>query len=212
MLNTFLKKSLICTLTGLSTITCYAYSCNPSPTAVRSAPDSRYTIINDGTEVKDKRTGLIWQRCAIGKTFDGKKCAGVSDVYDWKKMLVLDESLKKGVRIDEYSSKSYRVGETINYDGTRIDESLNNGHRIPTIKELESLVEIACSEKVAGAIAINTNVFPNTQTWFKSFTPDLDNKDKSIDILFSNGNGKGSRRYSYPKEGAGGHIRLVRDK
>lgn len=212
MLNAFLKKSLICTLTGLSTITSYAYSCNPSPTAIRSAPDSRYTIINDGTEVKDKRTGLIWQRCSIGKTFDGNKCAGVSSVYDWGKILTLDKSLKKGARVDQYSSKNYRVGETFDYGGNRIDESLNNGHRVPTISELESLIETACSEKVAGAIAINTNAFPNTQAWFKSSTPDLDNKNKSIDILFSNGNGNGSRRYSYPKETTGGHIRLVRDK
>lgn len=184
MLNNILKNSLVFTFIGLSNLTAYAASCNPSPTAIRSAPDSRYKIINDGTEVKDKRTGLIWQRCAIGRVFDGNECTGVSEVYNWKKLLALDESLDKEARVNKISGKKYRV---------------------PTIKEMESLIEIACPK-----IAVNTTAFPNTQSWFKSSTSDYNNNDRSLDILFMNG--AKDKRYPYPKETSGGHIRLVRDE
>lgn len=205
MLNVFLRNSLIYTLIGFSSLTAYAVSCNPSPTAIRSAPDSRYTIMTDGTEVKDKRTGLIWQRCGIGRVFDGRECAGQYEVFGWKKMIALDEALKKGVRVDKYTSKNYRVSDTLGNLGNRFDTSLNNGHRVPTIKELESLIEIACSE-----VAINTTAFPNTGHVYMSSTPDVDNKDRSLHILFLyNMNGK---RYHYSKQNSIAIMRLVRSE
>ena len=36
-------------------------SCNSNIT--HTAPDSQYELLNNNTEVKDKQTGLIWQRC-----------------------------------------------------------------------------------------------------------------------------------------------------
>lgn len=208
MLNAFLRNSFIYALIGFSSLTAYAVSCNPSPTAIRSAPDSRYTIMTDGTEVKDKRTGLIWQRCGIGKVFDGRECVGRYELFGWKRMLLLDEALKKGVRVDKYTSKNYRVSDTLDRldrFGNRLDASLNNGHRVPTIEELESLIEIACSE-----VAINTTAFPNTDHVYMSSTPDADNEDRSLHILFLyNMNGK---RYHYTKQNSISVIRLVRSE
>lgn len=189
MSDVFLKNFLICALIGLSSLTSYAASCNPGSKAIRSAPDSRYKIIGDGSEVKDKRTGLIWRRCALGRSFDGKECIGVSEVYNWKSLFTLESSLKKGAYIDLGFSKNYRI---------------------PTINELESLIETACSEKAVDAIAINTNIFPGTQYWFKSSTSDPDDKERALDILFMPGT-KG-KRYSYSKEIPAGYVRLVRDK
>ncbi len=38
--------------------------------------EGRFVISADGQEVTDTQTKLIWQRCAVGQTWDGKTCAG----------------------------------------------------------------------------------------------------------------------------------------
>jgi hypothetical protein len=47
-----------------------------------SAADSPYTISNDGLEVQDNATGLIWRRCVEGKSFDGNACAGDESYFN----------------------------------------------------------------------------------------------------------------------------------
>lgn len=205
MLGSILKNCIAFILIGLSSLTAYALSCDPSPLAIRSAPDNRYTIISDGTEVKDKRTGLIWQRCAIGKNFNGKECAGVSDVYSWDSLVNLNKNLSKGTRVDKNLAKTYRVNDTLDSNGRRSNNSFNNGHRVPTIEELESLVETACPE-----IAINTTLFPNTQHTFRSITESLENKEDALSLLFLY-DFKGTR-YKHRKKAHFGHIRLVRNE
>jgi hypothetical protein len=39
-------------------------------------PNARYTLSEDGQEVTDSQTKLIWQRCPVGSKWDGKICAG----------------------------------------------------------------------------------------------------------------------------------------
>ncbi|TDM09676.1 MAG: fimbrial protein FimH [Ideonella sp. MAG2] len=41
-------------------------------------PDGRFTF--SGSEVTDKRTGLIWARCSVGQTWDGITCADGSNL------------------------------------------------------------------------------------------------------------------------------------
>ena len=38
--------------------------------------ESRFVISADGKEVTDTQTKLVWQRCAVGQTWDGKVCVG----------------------------------------------------------------------------------------------------------------------------------------
>lgn len=75
----------------------YAQECH---TAVEvTAPDSRYMLLNNGTEVKDQRTGLIWQRCSLGQQWDGKTCLGSSQDYTWKEALSAAKSMGSGYRL-----------------------------------------------------------------------------------------------------------------
>ena len=47
-------------------------------------PDSRYEAANvSGSEVKDKETGLVWQRCVQGMQCNGSTCTGAATAQDW---------------------------------------------------------------------------------------------------------------------------------
>ncbi len=89
-------------------------------------PNTRYQILNNGSEVKDLKTGLIWQRCSVGQTWTGSSCDGEATAYSWPQALEV----------------------------VKINGSL---WRLPNIKELHSLVNIACYNP-----AINEPIFPNT--------------------------------------------------
>lgn len=56
-------------------------------TVVVTAPDSRYELLNGGHEVKDMRTGLIWQRCSLGQAWDGAACSGAAVRHTWRQGL-----------------------------------------------------------------------------------------------------------------------------
>ena len=49
--------------------------------AVVSVIDDRYEILNDGTEIRDLQTTLIWQRCSVGQTWGGTRCEGTSKEF-----------------------------------------------------------------------------------------------------------------------------------
>lgn len=60
---------------------------------------SRYLVMSNGTEIKDTYTGLIWQRCAIGQTWDGSTCIGSPDDLSWLEAMQTSKSLGKGYRL-----------------------------------------------------------------------------------------------------------------
>lgn len=66
-----------------------------------NANDSRYEIINGsgGSEVLDKRTKLIWQRCSIGQTWSGNTCSGDALRLTWVEALREAKSLGNGYRL-----------------------------------------------------------------------------------------------------------------
>lgn len=43
----------------------------------------RYEFLGDGSEVLDKKTKLIWKRCAEGETWAGGACRGNAKSYSW---------------------------------------------------------------------------------------------------------------------------------
>ena len=47
-------------------------------------PDARYSPVGNGSEVKDTVTGLIWQRCSVGQTWNGTACTGPVTGYTWQ--------------------------------------------------------------------------------------------------------------------------------
>ena len=111
-----------------------AQTCRPN--IKETTPASRFTVNANGT-VLDKRTGLIWKRCAEG--FSGTQCAtGTAAHVNWGSALTLAMNS---------SFAGYK------------------DWRLPSSKELESLVEIKC-----WLPSINLAVFPNTEeeAWFWS--------------------------------------------
>ena len=96
-------------------------------TIPESTPSERFRV--NGNEVVDLLTGLVWQRCPLG--LSGSDCQhGSLDTRTWR--LALSDARDLAAR----ESK---------------------GWRLPTIKELRSIVEERCLNP-----AINRNLFPNT--------------------------------------------------
>jgi hypothetical protein len=91
-----------------------AQTCKDS--IITTAPDSNFTIHNDGT-VTDKTTGLMWMRCSLGQTWNGKTCSGTATSFSWA------DALKAGA---SYEFAGY------------------SDWRLPNKNELESIVEGRC--------------------------------------------------------------------
>lgn len=89
------KLVSFCVLGWFSTVV--NATCNPNIT--RIAPDSRYELVNNGAEVKDKQTGLIWQRCSLGQTWSGTSCTGTAATYNWTNALQTAANMGGGWRV-----------------------------------------------------------------------------------------------------------------
>jgi Protein of unknown function (DUF1566) len=57
-----------------------------------SEPAVRYNYINQGAEVIDSKTGLIWRRCAEGMAWNGNTCIGTSEVFTHEKAFAQAQS------------------------------------------------------------------------------------------------------------------------
>ncbi|MGE0372114.1 MAG: DUF1566 domain-containing protein [Gammaproteobacteria bacterium] len=97
-----------------------------------STPSSSFELHADGT-VTHKATGLMWMRCALGQTWDGKGCTGVHREFTWAEVAEEVERLNKE-----------------GYAGF-------NDWRYPVIPELASIVERKCFFP-----RVNLTVFPGT--------------------------------------------------
>ncbi len=76
-----------------------AQDCNPF--VPRTAPDSRYELVlgSGGSEVLDKKTGLIWQRCSIGQSWNGTTCIGYASQHTWVEALAKAKAVGNGYRL-----------------------------------------------------------------------------------------------------------------
>lgn len=105
-------------------------------------PSSRYKDLGQGT-VKDTQTGLTWMRCAIGMTWAKDKCQNVADRVTWDSANAAIVELNQGAGF-----------------------AARKDWRLPTFKELKTLMEKQCFEP-----AINSEIFPGTpHTGFWSST------------------------------------------
>ncbi len=82
-----------------------------STLATPTTPTSDFVDNGNGT-VTHKKTGLIWQRCALGQTWTGTNCSGTASTYNYEQAKAL----------------------TANFAG-------QSDWRLPNIAELETLVE-----------------------------------------------------------------------
>ena len=154
---------------------------SPSQFCASNIDRSRFGINGDGT-VTDRNTGLMWQRCPLGFDFaDG----GTPDILS-------DDSCTTNE-----SPRSW--GETLRATQSSDFAGLTDW-RVPNIKELDSLTNLAC---IGPAIA--PGLFPDTPTRpFWSSTPDSRNGLAAKVVDFNQGSIN-----SFGKEAAL-HSRLVR--
>lgn len=80
-----------------SSMVAYAQTCKDTIKA--TTPDSRFTLLNGGSEVKDNKTGLIWQRCSLGQTWNGSTCTGTANTYPWQNALKAAKAVGNGYRL-----------------------------------------------------------------------------------------------------------------
>lgn len=64
-----------------------------------STPSEEFSIVNDGNVVLHESTGLQWQRCSIGQSWDGSTCAGTSSKFTWQEALDVSASFGAGWRL-----------------------------------------------------------------------------------------------------------------
>ncbi len=140
----------------------------------RSTPDADFVDHGDGT-VTHKETGLMWSKCLLG--LSGDDCEFITDDnihYTWQEAL-------------EAAEASTLAGY--------------NDWRLPNIKELASIVELACY-----APTINLTIFPNNPTVYVwSSSPGANNYPRYAWVLsFYLGMSDMYGRHE------GNHVRLVR--
>ena len=65
----------------------------------------RYVIINNGADVFDKETGLIWARCSVGQKWASKNgCVGAIERFTWSGAQLLDNGDWRVPTIAEYNT------------------------------------------------------------------------------------------------------------
>jgi hypothetical protein len=151
-------------------------------------PDSRYEAVIGatpaGSEVRDKVTGLIWQRCVVGMVWGGSTCTGTASSLTWPNAL---DAARTATASTVPAATAWRV---------------------PNHAELYSLAERACYNP-----AINTTWFaatPASPTW--SSSPKSDYTDRAWFVHFYDGNvsysGKGNVYFEFNADRL--RVRLVR--
>jgi hypothetical protein len=136
-----------------------------------STPAQRFNDQGNGTLI-DTYTGLMWKKCLEGQ--DGERCVGQAVRMEWDRAV----SLAQLVGSDNFAGYS--------------------GWRLPTLDELNSIVEQRCVEPAA-----NLEVFPQMPAVGVWSMNQVDPRAWSMD--FDKG-----RAYEHFK-GAGKYIRLVRN-
>jgi uncharacterized repeat protein (TIGR01451 family) len=145
-----------------------------------TTPTTDFTDNKDGT-VTHKKTGLMWQRCSIGQTWNGSTCTGSESSMTW------DKATKQ--------------------TSTLADQ---NDWRLPTQNELKTIVEYGDNDRAINlygdyGIAINLSVFPNTPSvWFWSASVNAYDPSSAGIVIFNNGDDSSNFK------GSNNAVRLVR--
>lgn len=100
--------------------------------AQQSTPTTRFQDNGDGT-VTDVELKLMWTRCSVGQTWNGKICDGQASTHTW--------------------DSASQAASDVNSSGTYF----YNDWRLPQLKEIATLIERRCSNP-----RVNLSVFPNT--------------------------------------------------
>jgi len=100
---------------GMLTFSAYAQDCTKKLTS--SKDSSHFDINQDGT-ITDIDTGLTWQRCVVGQTWNGLTCEGQA------KQVVWQDAMKQSVPTGQSNADKH--------------------WRLPKLNELAGIVDIHC--------------------------------------------------------------------
>lgn len=119
ILNSLLHKTcgLFLSISLFFSTAIFAQTCNVNNLAL-TTPSSDFQPDDRGV-VTHNKTGLMWMRCSIGQTWDGKTCSGSVDNYTWQQAL--------------------QVAEEHNFAGY-------SDWRLPNKNELASILENNCEQ------------------------------------------------------------------
>jgi hypothetical protein len=101
--------------------------------------ETRFEISNDGQEVLDTQTQLVWKRCPEGMTWEIDHCQGEATYWMWHEALAL------AVQATKSTGKLWRV---------------------PNVKELYSIIDLTQPEMAINLQAFPAT--PNGQFWSSS--------------------------------------------
>jgi Protein of unknown function (DUF1566) len=161
----WLPRAAALMMAGLSASVIAQQVCNANIPLTR--PDSRYEAVSGttpaGSEVRDKTTGLIWQRCLLGMSWNGSACTGSFTSRTWTQAL----------------DAARTASATTTAPAT--------AWRLPNRNELLSLAETACYSP-----AINATWFPNVPTTYPGYvawsaSPIAGSPDNAWSVYFDNG-------------------------
>lgn len=149
-----LSLALLTSVSGLAHAACF----DTTLKATRTAEE----LVADGPTVVDLVSGLEWQRCALGATFDplAERCTGTPTKLVW------DVALRQAKAFSDAS-------------GTPAQQSW----RLPNVKELQSVIDAACYRPV-----VRPAYYPDTPSdAFWTSTPDhLAPGDRAAPLLYIN--------------------------
>ena len=140
-----MHKLIVTIIASLMTTSVLASSAIDCTDADPGYVSDRYIDQNDGT-VQDKLTGLIWQRCEFGTTWNSvtDSCDGNPLYLNWPDALT----------------------QIVTFDNNESAAGKTNDWRMPNIKELSSIVDLHCAN-----MAIDESVFFDTGTTYWTSTP-----------------------------------------
>jgi hypothetical protein len=170
------RKTFICQIIMLLTTMVSYPAMAACVSAIPQTTPSSHLVDNDNGTITDTATGLIWKKCSAGQNND-TACTGSATAFPWDKAL--------------------QVAETLNSSGGFAGKT---DWRLPNIKELQSIVEVACSLP-----SINSVRFPNTASlYFWSASADAGHSADAWNVYFGNGLSSKNRRKYFSR------VRLVR--
>lgn len=189
-----MKKRVLYNMALCSTLVFISY-------VFAASKDTDATLMKKGMW-RDQKTNLVWMRCSLGQTWDGKTCVGKAIAYTW------DEAIKAA----KVLNKKGGFGGHINWNVPHIEDLMTihlckTGFEykieIPTKAGGTKKVGEYCRESKNKHSAFNSVIFPNTEKDWYWALPLLSNGYEGYLAYFGNG-------YDESYEHHYNYVRLVR--
>lgn len=139
----------------IKTLALLAVACNAHAACPTWPSAQRFELHDD--QVIDLRTGLVWQRCSAGQTWDGSTCTGTATIHTHADALGL----------------------------ARQANPSNNpsGWRLPNVKELASLLDMGCDKPAIDASVFPAT--PQNLAWSSTPNAKRPNIAWAVDFAYS---------------------------